>query len=73
MVICNCRVCSANGMWFVDYVLYVVCMVYIVRVNVLCDIGISNFGGYTCGIWIIINPMCVCIVCMYMYYVCVCV
>ena len=71
MVICNCRVCSAYGMWFVDYVLYVVCMVYIVIVNVLCDIGMSNFGGYKCGIQIMINPMCVCIVYMYMYCVCV--
>jgi hypothetical protein len=34
-------------MWCVGYVLYLVHMVYIVIVNVMCDVGVSNLGGYS--------------------------
>ena len=73
MVICNCRVYSIYGMWSVGYALYVICMVYNVIVNVMCDLGVSNFGWDKCGILIMINPMCVCIVCVCVYVLCVCV
>lgn len=45
MVIYSCRVCNTYGMWFSGYVLYAVHIVYSVRVNIMCDVGVSNLMG----------------------------